>query len=146
MTQMLSPRKRPKPPTIASSSPNLRSPDERNEIGDQRAHIVEAMGPLGMAGDLRLLPGRELGVEVLERLRRLGLEAGNLLADGGGAVARLECAQFLGLGLDLGHRFLEVEVAAHQAAQVPACGSVIVRVRGAAWLVLLLMAPLGHVS
>ena len=26
MTQMLSPRKRPKPPTIASSSPNLRSP------------------------------------------------------------------------------------------------------------------------
>ena len=27
MTQMLSPLKRPKPPTIASSSPNLRSPE-----------------------------------------------------------------------------------------------------------------------
>ena len=89
---------------------------QRNEIGDQRAHIVEAMGPLGMTGDLRLLPRRELRVEILERLRRLGLEAGNLLADGGRAVARLERAQFLDLGLDLGHGFLEVEVAAHQAA------------------------------
>jgi len=36
-----------------------------------------------MTGDLRLLPGRKLRVEILERLRRLRLEAGNLLADGG---------------------------------------------------------------
>src|SRR5215831_1691114 len=52
MTQMLSPRKRPKPPTIATSSPNLRSP----------------------ARDF--LPERGCTVAALERpqLRHLGLE------------------------------------------------------------------------
>ena len=86
-----------------------------HEVGDQGADIVEAMGPLGMAGDLRLLPRRELGIEVLERLRRLGLQAGDLLADCGRAVAGLQRAQFLELGLELGHRLFEIEIAAHRA-------------------------------
>ena len=128
MTQMLSPRKRPKPPTMASSSPNLRSPASETKSVINAPDIVEAMGPFGMAGDLRLLPGRELGVEILERLRRLGLEAGNLLADGGGAVAGLERAQLLGLGLELGHGLLEVEVAAHRAASGASMWFVIIRV------------------
>jgi hypothetical protein len=86
------------------------------EVGDQVPHIVQAVRALGVAGDLGLLPGRELGIEVLERLRGLGLEAGNLLADGGRAVAARECAQLLHLGVELGHRLFEVEVAAHQVA------------------------------
>src|SRR5262249_3711695 len=88
---------------------------ERDEIPDPRRDIVETMRPLGMAGNLGLLPRRELGVEILECLRRLGFEAGDLLADGGGAVRRLERAQLLDLSLELGHRLLEVEVAAHRA-------------------------------
>ena len=89
---------------------------ERHEVGDQRGDVVEAVRPLGMARHLRLLPGRELGIELLERLRGLGLEAGNLLADGDRVLAGLERAQLLDLGLELGHRLFEVEVAAHQAA------------------------------
>src|SRR5262249_28750253 len=88
---------------------------ERDEIGDQGRHVVEAMRPLGMAGNLSLLPRREFGIDVLEGLRGLGLETGNLLADGGGAVRRLDRAQLLDLGLELGHRLFEVEVAAHRA-------------------------------
>ena len=91
---------------------------ERHEVGDQRADIVEAVRPLGMAGDLGLLPGRELGIEVLERLRGLGLEAGDLLADRGRAVAGLERAQFLDLGLELGHRLFKIEITAHRASQM----------------------------
>ena len=89
---------------------------QRYEVGDQRADIVEAMGTLGVAGDLRLLPGRELRVEILESVCRLGLEAGDLLADRRRAVAGLERAQLLQLGLELGHRLFEVEVAAHHIA------------------------------
>ena len=49
--------------------------------------VVEAMRPLRMARDLRLLPGRQFGVEVRQRLRRLGLEPLDLVGDGGGIVA-----------------------------------------------------------
>ena len=48
---------------------------QRHEVGDQTRHIVQAVGALGVAGDLGLLPGRELGIKILERLRGLGLEA-----------------------------------------------------------------------
>src|SRR5262249_10884620 len=89
---------------------------ERDEIGDQSRDIVEAVRSLGMAGDLGLLPGRELGIEILERLRRLRLQAGDLLADGGRAVACLERAQLIGLALELGHRLFEIEIAAHGPA------------------------------
>ena len=49
---------------------------ERDEIGDEPGDVVEAMRPLRMAGDLGLLPGCQLGVEFLERLRRLDLRCG----------------------------------------------------------------------
>ena len=48
---------------------------ERHEIGDQRGDVVEAMRPLRMPCHLGFLPGGELGVEFVERLRGLGLEA-----------------------------------------------------------------------
>ncbi len=37
---------------------------ERREILNEGRHIIEAMRPLRMAGDLRLLPGRQLAVRV----------------------------------------------------------------------------------
>ena len=54
---------------------------KRREIGDERADIIEAMRPLRMARHLRLLPRRQLAIELLERLVRLALEARDLLAD-----------------------------------------------------------------
>ncbi len=86
---------------------------ERNEIGDQAGDVVEAMRPLRMARHLRFLPGRELGIEFLERGRCLRLEPADLVADGDRVVALAHGAQFLDLGLQFGHRFFEVEIAAH---------------------------------
>src|SRR4051812_18097988 len=87
---------------------------ERHEIGDQGADIVEAARALGMPGDLGFLPRGERRVEVLQRLCGLGLEPPDLLAQRSRAVAGLDRAQFLNLGLDLGQRFFKVEIAAHR--------------------------------
>ncbi len=83
---------------------------ERHEILDQLGDIIDAMRPLRMPRHLRLLPGRQLGIEGLERLRRLDLDAADLFADGDGIAAGLERAQFLDLGLELGHGLFKVEV------------------------------------
>ena len=70
-----------------------------------------------MAGDLGLLPGRQLAVDLLQRLRRLGLQPGDLLADGDRVAFLLQRTQFLHLALQVGDRFLEIEVAAHQVSR-----------------------------
>jgi hypothetical protein len=66
---------------------------QRDEIGDEPGDVVEAVRPLRMAGDLGLLPGCQLGVEFLERLRRLAFDAGDLLVDGNRVALGLERAQ-----------------------------------------------------
>src|SRR6202043_3686781 len=88
---------------------------ERREIGHQRTDVVEAVGPFGMARDLGLLPGRQLGIEVFQRLQRLRLEPHDLLADRDAVAARLDRAQFLDLGFEFRHRLFEVEIAAHSS-------------------------------
>ena len=55
------------------------------------------MRPLRMAGHLGFLPGRQPGIEVLERLPRLDLDAVDLLADCSAFVVGLQRAQFLDL-------------------------------------------------
>src|SRR4051794_10681224 len=87
---------------------------KRNEIAYQRRDVVHAMGALRMARDLRLLPWIELIVELLERLRRFRLQARDLLANGGCAVARLQRAQLVHLGFDFSHRLFKIEIAAHE--------------------------------
>ena len=86
---------------------------ERDEIADQAGDIVEAMRPLRMARHLRLLPGRQVGIELLERERRLHLEAIDFVADRDGAAGLRHGAQLLDLGLQFGHRLFEIEIAAH---------------------------------
>ena len=86
---------------------------ERHEIGNQRRDIVEAMRPLRMPRDLRLLPRRQSGIEFLERLRRLALDAVDFLRNS--VAVAVERAQFIDLGLKLGHRFFEIEIATHHA-------------------------------
>src|ERR1700741_482812 len=48
---------------------------ERDEILDQRRHVIEAVRPLRMPRHLRLLPWVEPGIELLERLRGLAFDA-----------------------------------------------------------------------
>src|SRR5262249_18976833 len=74
-----------------------------------------AMRPLRMARHLCLLPRRQAAVEFLQCGRRLDLNAVDFLANGDGIAARLHGAQFLDLGLELGHRLFEVEIATHHS-------------------------------
>src|SRR5437899_12175134 len=75
---------------------------------EQHLHIVQRVGPLRMARDLRHLPGRQLAVDVLgERLAALG-EPLDLLRDvDRGIVGHV--AQLLDALLQLGDRLLEFE-------------------------------------
>jgi len=76
------------------------------------------MRALRMAGDLRFLPGRELGVQVLQGERGFCLKPANLFADGDGIAALAHRAEFLDFGLQLGHRLFEIEIAAHGSGQM----------------------------
>ena len=69
------------------------------------------MRALRMARHQRLLPWRQVGVEVGQRLRRLVLDSRNLIADV--AARRCQRAQFIDLGLQFGDGLFEVEIAAH---------------------------------
>ena len=95
---------------------------ERHEIVDQARDVVEAMRPLRMARHLRLLPRRELGIELLERERGFHLEPADLVADGDRAIALAHGAQFLDLGLQFGHRFFEIEIGAHRVRALRVIG------------------------
>ncbi|MGY4500180.1 hypothetical protein ACVWYH_004111 [Bradyrhizobium sp. GM24.11] len=56
---------------------------ERGEFGDQALDEVVEMRPLRMPGDQRLLPRRQVLIEVGQRLRRLVLDPSDLLGDVG---------------------------------------------------------------
>jgi len=74
ITQMLSPLKRPNPPTMAAIVAELAIPGQRHKIRDQRGHVIEAVGPLRMTRDLGLLPRRQPRIKFVKRRRRLGFE------------------------------------------------------------------------
>ncbi len=59
---------------------------QRREILDQRLHIVVHVRTVGMAGHLRLLPGREARIDVLQRLIGLRLQPLHVFADGVGVA------------------------------------------------------------
>src|SRR5260370_18366397 len=91
-------------------------PRQRNEIGNQGRDIIEAMGTLRMASDLGFLPGRELRVQLLERLCRFVLQAGDLFADRARTVRASQRSQFCHLGLPFCPRLFEIPLLAHWAA------------------------------
>ena len=87
---------------------------QRREILDQRIDVVEAMRPVGMARDLRLLPGRELGIGVDERLMRLLLQLRRPLRRWRrNRRPPLERPELGDLALELGDRLLEIEIGAN---------------------------------
>ena len=69
------------------------------------------MRPLRMARDQGLLPRRQIGVEIAQRLRGLVLDPRNLFADV--AAGRRERAQFIDLGVEFGDGLFEIEITAH---------------------------------
>ena len=111
ITQMLSPRKRPNPPISASSSPNLRSPASGVNSDDQRVDEIGQMRPLRMTRYQGFLPRRQVGVEIVQRLRRLVLDPRDFLADV--AAGSRQHAQFIDLGVEFGDGFFEIKVTAH---------------------------------
>ena len=77
---------------------------ERDEILDQRGDIVDAVRPLRMARDLGLLPGRQVGVELVER--GAAFASSRVISSPMAPLVALgERAQFLDLGLELGEGF-----------------------------------------
>src|SRR5579871_2455884 len=77
---------------------------ERREFGDQRRDVVEAMRPFRMPRDLRLLPGRQVGIELFECQRRFDLETVDVLGDRYRVAGLLHGAELFDLGFELGNR------------------------------------------
>src|ERR1019366_1723044 len=88
---------------------------DRGEFLEQRRGIIAGVRAVGMARDLGLLPRRQFGVDFPERLLRLDLELGDLIADGHALALLAQRAQLLDLALQVRDRFFEIEVASHSA-------------------------------
>ena len=86
---------------------------ERHEILDQAGDIILEMRPLGMAGDLGLLPRRQLGIGVAQQPVRALLEPADLGLDIGFA-RRGGLAQLGDSRLQLRDRLFEVEKGGHE--------------------------------
>ena len=84
---------------------------QRGEFGDQGADEVGEVRPLRMPRHHRLLPRRQIGIELGQRLRRLLLDPRHFVADV--AAGRREHAQLVELGLEFGDGLFEVEIGAH---------------------------------
>src|SRR5262249_60269422 len=87
--------------------------------------IVAEVRAIGMAGDLRLLPGRELGVGLLQRFPGLRLELGKFFLDGDRALLGGKRLQLGDLAFEFGNRLFEIEIGTHrpQSASGDACPS-----------------------
>jgi len=81
---------------------------QRREIGDQGVHIVQAMRPVRMAGDLHFLPGGQFSVGLRQLFVDAGLQPFDLVNDADFAVVA-EMTQLLDLAFQLGDRFFEIE-------------------------------------
>ena len=78
------------------------------EIREQPIYVVQGVGPQGVAGYLRDLPGAEGGEDGAGQILAALLQASDFVLDVQLLVAA-HMAQFLDLGLQLRHRLLEIE-------------------------------------
>ena len=74
---------------------------------------IAKMRPLRMPCDLRLLPGRQIGIKIGKRLFGLRFEPGQFLANGNGVAFFRELAEFQNLGFEFCNRFFKIEIASH---------------------------------
>jgi hypothetical protein len=92
---------------------------EGYEVIEQQVDIVGEMWPLGVTGDLRLLPRCELGVGLAQQLVGARFEASDLVSEVELRAAASEVAQLLDLSLQLADRLFEFE----QFRSPPLCGN-----------------------
>ncbi len=71
------------------------------------------MRALRMARHLRLLPGRQLAVNLDQGLIGAGGEPVDLLVDGHDGIVRRERLEFEDLAFEVGNRLFEIEVVEH---------------------------------
>jgi hypothetical protein len=81
---------------------------ERRVLGEERSDIVGKMRTLGMARDLGLLPGGQLGIGLAQELLGARLEPRDLVPEV--EIAAIgEVTQLLDLAFQLADRLLELE-------------------------------------
>ena len=78
------------------------------EFVEDERHVVQRVGPLRVARELRDLPRREPGEDLLGLLHQLVLELADLVLDVEGR-AMAGVPQFLDLAFQFGDRLLEIE-------------------------------------
>src|SRR5690606_14958221 len=88
---------------------------KRGEFGEQPVDIFQAVRTVRMAGDLRLLPWRQLAVDVLQRIGRTLLEATNLITHLDAALFLRELLQLQNLAFEVGDGFFKIEIVVHRA-------------------------------
>ena len=76
------------------------------------------MRPLGVAGDLRLLPGCQADIDITQRRIGFGFETVDIVINRSSAIFRGERAQIGNLGFELGDRLFEIEIGAHGPSSV----------------------------
>ena len=88
------------------------------EVLEDEAGVVERVGTLRMARELRDLPGREIREDVLRELLALRLQPRDLFLDVDRG-ARRNVFQFFDLGFKFGDRLLEIEeIHCHRGARI----------------------------
>ena len=78
------------------------------EVGEDLVDVVQRVGALRMAGDLRHLPGRQVRVDVLGELHALAGQPFDLVGDVDCGFV-LHVAQFVDLGFEFSDRLLELQ-------------------------------------
>ena len=78
------------------------------ELGEQQRQVVERIGPLRMPCNLRDLPGRELGIQILGQCLTLLLQTLDFLGNVDGRVV-LDVTKLFDLGLQLRNRLFEIQ-------------------------------------
>ena len=86
---------------------------EWREVLRQPVQIMAQMRALRVAGDLRLLPGGEFRIGLLQRLPGFGLEFGELFIDGDGMLLGGERLELGDPAFELGNRLFEIEIGTH---------------------------------
>ena len=83
------------------------------EITEQALDVVDAMRPVGMAGDLHLLPGGKCLVEVAQGIARTLFQPVDLVGDIDRLAVLGKLLQLEDLELQILHRLFEIEVIVH---------------------------------
>ena len=93
-----------------------------DKVAEDLAHVVERVGALAVAGDLRHLPRRQVGVDVLGELQAFLAELLDLLRDIDRRFA-LHIAQLFDFAFELGEGLLEIEKNFFGQDRAPGSGS-----------------------